>query len=94
MTDRTSQLEAVLPERPDIVLLDNMSPEELRRAVEVRNRRAPDVELEASGGVTLANVREIARSGVERISAGALTHSAVALDVGMDWMHSALRPTR
>jgi nicotinate-nucleotide pyrophosphorylase (carboxylating) len=92
--DTLSQLEAVLPERPDMVLLDNMSPDELRRAVEARNRLAPGVELEASGGVTLANIGEIARSGVERISVGALTHSAVSLDVGMDWMHSALRPTR
>jgi nicotinate-nucleotide pyrophosphorylase (carboxylating) len=83
--DSLSQLEAVLPEGPDLVLLDNMGPEELRRAVQVRDRLAAAVELEASGGVTLANVGEIARTGVERISVGALTHSAVSLDVGMDW---------
>jgi nicotinate-nucleotide pyrophosphorylase (carboxylating) len=46
---------------------------------------APSVDLEASGGVRLDNVAEIAGSGVDRISVGALTHSAVALDVGLDW---------
>jgi len=57
----------------------------LRRAVELRNSLAPAVELEASGGVSLATVGEIAETGVERISSGALTHSAVAFDVGLDW---------
>jgi nicotinate-nucleotide pyrophosphorylase (carboxylating) len=83
--DSLVQLQQVLPERPDIVLLDNMSCEELRRAVQVRNSTAPNVELEASGGVTLASVRDIAETGVERISSGALTHSAVGFDVGLDW---------
>jgi nicotinate-nucleotide pyrophosphorylase (carboxylating) len=83
--DSLVQLQQVLPERPDIVLLDNMSCEELRRAVELRNSLARPVELEASGGVTLASVREIAETGVERISSGALTHSAVGFDVGLDW---------
>jgi nicotinate-nucleotide pyrophosphorylase (carboxylating) len=69
------------------LLLDNMGPDELRRAVEARdaaaragNRRA---HLEASGGVTLDNVAEIAASGVDFISVGALTHSAPALDLSM-----------
>ncbi len=84
--DSTAQLEQVLPERPDIVLLDNMSLENLREAVAMRNRLAPGVELEASGGVNLTTVRGIAETGVDRISAGALTHSAIALDVGLDWV--------
>jgi nicotinate-nucleotide pyrophosphorylase (carboxylating) len=83
--DSLAQLEQVLPERPDIVLLDNMSLNDLRRAVEMRNRLGPQVELEASGGVTLATVKSIAETGVERISAGALTHSAISLDVALDW---------
>jgi nicotinate-nucleotide pyrophosphorylase (carboxylating) len=84
--DSLEQLEQVLPERPDIVLLDNMTLEDLRRAVEIRNSAASGVELEASGGVTLATVHSIAETGVDRISAGALTHSAGSLDVGLDWL--------
>jgi nicotinate-nucleotide pyrophosphorylase (carboxylating) len=83
--DTLEQLDAVLPARPDIVLLDNMAPAQLREAVGRRDAVAPAVELEASGGVDLSTVRSIAESGVERISVGALTHSAVALDFGLDW---------
>lgn len=83
--DTFEQLAAVLPEQPDIILLDNMSPEQLRHAVALRNSTAPNVELEASGGVNLSTVRAIAETGVERISVGALTHSATTLDVGLDW---------
>jgi nicotinate-nucleotide pyrophosphorylase (carboxylating) len=83
--DTLEQLDAVLPPRPDIVLLDNMDAAHLREAVARRNAFDPAIELEASGGVTLATVRAIAQSGVERISVGALTHSAVSLDFGLDW---------
>jgi nicotinate-nucleotide pyrophosphorylase (carboxylating) len=83
--DTLAQLETVLVERPDVVLLDNMPPATLHEAVLLRNRLAAGVELEASGGVTLETVAEIARSGVERISVGALTHSAASLDIAMDW---------
>jgi nicotinate-nucleotide pyrophosphorylase (carboxylating) len=84
--DTFQQLHEVLPEQPDIVLLDNMSLEVLRRAVELRNSMAPAVQLEASGGVNLNTVADIARTGVERISVGGLTHSASSLDVGLDWL--------
>ncbi len=83
--DSLEQLRDVLPERPDIVLLDNMSPEQLSAAVAIRDRAAPGVELEASGGVRLETIAAIARTGVERISAGALTHGAMWLDIGLDW---------
>jgi nicotinate-nucleotide pyrophosphorylase (carboxylating) len=83
--DDLEQLRAVLPERPDIVLLDNMSLERLGQAVEFRDREAPEVELEASGGVNLETVRGIAETGVDRISVGGLTHAARSLDVGLDW---------
>ena len=62
-----------------------VTPDELREAVALRNRRAPQVELEASGGVSLGTVGAIAAMGVERISVGALTHSAPALDLAFDW---------
>jgi nicotinate-nucleotide pyrophosphorylase (carboxylating) len=83
--DRLEQLDDVLRAEPDIVLLDNMSPDELRSAVARRNEIAPQIELEASGGVSLATVRDIALAGVERISVGGLTHAARWLDLGLDW---------
>jgi len=84
--DSLSVLESVLDAGPDIVLLDNMTPDQLREAVARRDKQAPGVELEASGGVTLQTVREIAQSGVDRISVGELTHSAPASDVALDWL--------
>ncbi len=82
--DTLEQLKRVLRCDVDIVLLDNMNPTTLRKAVKLRNDTAPDVRLEASGGVTLANVAKIAATGIERISVGAITHSAPALDIGLD----------
>jgi nicotinate-nucleotide pyrophosphorylase (carboxylating) len=87
--DRIEILDEVLAAGPDIVLLDNMQPDTLRVAVARRDAVAPQVELEASGGVTLSMVRQIAQTGVERISVGALTHSAQSLDVALDWCPSA-----
>ncbi len=84
--DTLGQLDEVLEVSPDIVLLDNMSPAELRRAVRLRDAHHPEVELEASGGIDLETVRQIASAGVDRISVGALTHSAVCLDIGLDWL--------
>jgi nicotinate-nucleotide pyrophosphorylase (carboxylating) len=83
--DTIDQLSAVLPERPDIVLLDNMALRELREAVALRDQSAPEVELEASGGVRIDTVRQIAETGVDRISVGGLTHAVRSLDVGLDW---------
>jgi nicotinate-nucleotide pyrophosphorylase (carboxylating) len=82
--DTLEQLDAALAVKPDIILLDNMTPETMREAVRRRNAFAPGVKLEASGGVTLGTVRAIAETGVDRVSVGALTHSAPALDVGLD----------
>jgi len=83
--DTLDQFESVLPERPDIVLLDNMSLDQLRQAVARRDAAGKGIELEASGGVNLQTVAAIAGTGVDRISVGGLTHSAVSLDVGLDW---------
>jgi nicotinate-nucleotide pyrophosphorylase (carboxylating) len=83
--DSLDQLSEVLPQGPDIVLLDNMTPDKLRQAVAMRDAANSSAELEASGGVNLSTVRAIAESGVERISVGALTHSAMSLDVALDW---------
>jgi nicotinate-nucleotide pyrophosphorylase (carboxylating) len=67
----------------DMILLDNMPPEELRRAVAAVEGRAL---LEASGGITMETVRAVAETGVDYISVGALTHSARALDLGLDFL--------
>jgi nicotinate-nucleotide pyrophosphorylase (carboxylating) len=83
--DTLAQLRDALHELPEIVLLDNMKPAMLREAVEIRDKAAPQVQLEASGGVNLATIRDIAVAGVDRISIGALTHSAPALDIAFDW---------
>ncbi len=82
--DTLEQLTPALAARAEIVLLDNMSLEELRTAVARRDAEAPATQLEASGGVNLNTVRDIAATGVDRISVGALTHSAIALDIGLD----------
>ncbi|MGB0766645.1 MAG: carboxylating nicotinate-nucleotide diphosphorylase [Phycisphaeraceae bacterium] len=82
--DSLDQLGEVLKASIDIVLLDNMPLSTLTQAVAMRNQHAPKIELEASGGVTLGTVGNIAKTGVDRISVGALTHSVVSLDIGLD----------
>lgn len=80
--DRLDQLDAALNAGADVVLLDNMSPAELREAVTRTNGRAI---LEASGNITAATVRAVAETGVDVISSGWITHSAPVLDLGMDF---------
>ncbi len=82
--DNLEQLEQALQCDVDVILLDNMTTSRMRQAVALRDRIAPRIELEASGGITLANVRAVAETGVDRIAIGALTHSALALDIGLD----------
>ncbi len=84
--DTLEQLEIALGARADIVLLDNMNRDQLRTAVNLRDAKAPGILLEASGGVNLETVQEIAATGVDRISVGALTHSAPALDIALDYL--------
>jgi len=79
--DGLHQLDEALAERPDVVMLDNFSLADLRKAVA---RAGGQAVLEASGGVNLQTVRAIAETGVNVISVGALTHSAPSLDVGLD----------
>jgi nicotinate-nucleotide pyrophosphorylase (carboxylating) len=80
--DSLEQLAEALPLKPDAVLLDNMKPDMLRKAVAMVGGRC---KTEASGGVRLETVKGIADTGVDFISVGALTHSAVNLDVGLDY---------
>ncbi|MGH9327034.1 MAG: carboxylating nicotinate-nucleotide diphosphorylase [Terriglobia bacterium] len=78
------ELREALEEFPDIILLDNMTPETVQEAVRIARARNDQIVLEASGGITLENVREYAEAGVNRISAGALTHSAPAVDLSLE----------
>ena len=82
--DTLEQLGPVLACRPDVVLLDNMTIEQMHQAVAMRNDLAGAVALEASGGIVLETVAVIAKTGVDRIAVGAITHSAPALDIGLD----------
>ncbi|NNM24755.1 MAG: carboxylating nicotinate-nucleotide diphosphorylase, partial [Phycisphaerales bacterium] len=85
--DTLDQVRTILQFEPglvDLVLLDNMADAELSASVALRAELAPTILLEASGGVTLARVRAVAATGVDRISVGAVTHSAPALDIGLD----------
>jgi nicotinate-nucleotide pyrophosphorylase (carboxylating) len=75
-----AELDEALALQPDFILLDNMTPAAMRQAVDRVGGRVP---LEASGGITLETIREVAETGVDRISVGALTHSVKALDISM-----------
>lgn len=74
-------LREAIEARADIIMLDNFTPEDLRPMVEIARELAPQILLEASGGITLENVRAYAETGVDLISVGALTHSARAMDI-------------
>src|SRR5436190_14173133 len=85
--DTLEQLREVLKvDGVDVILLDNMDCPKMQQAVELRDKsgKKGKVDLEASGGVTLETVRSIALTGVERIAVGAITHSAPAMDIGLD----------
>jgi nicotinate-nucleotide pyrophosphorylase (carboxylating) len=79
--DNLDQLHEVLPGNPDVILLDNMTPQLCAQAVAIVNGRA---RLEASGGITLSNAAAYAETGVDYLAIGALTHPAKALDIGLD----------
>lgn len=81
--DTIDQLREALPCKPDWVLLDNMTPLELRECVKLCEGVC---KTEASGGITLETIREIAKTGVDAISVGALTHSAPSADLALDFL--------
>lgn len=83
--DSLAQLAVVLQEDVDLILLDNMTLHELRQALTMRESSKKRIPLEASGGINLANVAQVAGTGVDRISVGSLTHSVTTLDLGLDW---------
>jgi nicotinate-nucleotide pyrophosphorylase (carboxylating) len=86
--DRVAQLERLLTLPAgaiDIVLLDNMTINDLRSCAALRDAQAPKLELEASGGVSLESIAAIAGTGVDRISVGSLTHGARSVDLALDF---------
>ena len=84
--DTLEQLTVALAAGAQLILLDNMTPEQCQQAVRITNGRA---KLEASGGLTLESAREYAETGVDYLAVGALTHSAPILDIGLDFYESS-----
>ncbi len=84
--DNFEQFKQAITVNPDIILLDNMTPVQMKKAVEFnkKNTQKKKILLEASGGITLRNVKKVAQAGVDRISVGALTHSHRAINVSME----------
>jgi nicotinate-nucleotide pyrophosphorylase (carboxylating) len=82
--DSLEQLDAVLAEKPELILLDNFPVWQTQTAVQRRDARAPAVLLESSGGLSLQNAATYAATGVDYLAVGALTHSVPALDIGLD----------
>lgn len=82
--DSLEQLDEILPEEPELILLDNFPVWQTQTAVQRRDARAPGVLLESSGGLSLDNAATYAATGVDYLAVGALTHSVRALDIGLD----------
>lgn len=82
--DSLEQLDEVLPEKPELVLLDNFPVWQTQIAVQRRDSRAPTVLLESSGGLSLDTAADYAATGVDYLAVGALTHSVRVLDIGLD----------
>jgi nicotinate-nucleotide pyrophosphorylase (carboxylating) len=80
--DSIEELQEAISLKPDLILLDNMSPEQCAQAVLITGG---SIKLEASGGLTLSNAKNYANTGVDYLAVGALTHSAPALDIGLDF---------
>jgi len=78
-----SQLLEAIDAQADVIMFDNMKPDEIRECVKLSREKAPGTLLEVSGGVKLENVRELAQCGVDMISVGAITHSAAAVDISL-----------
>ena len=83
--DNLAQVREALASQADVIMLDNMSLEQIKKAVGLVGKKA---KIEVSGGVSLGMIKEISKTGVDYISIGALTHSVRAVDIGLDIMTS------
>ena len=84
--DTLNQLKEMLLSKADIILLDNMTPQQIVQAVKLRNKAKNRILLEASGGISLKNIKKYAATGVERISVGALTHPPQGVDISLEFI--------
>jgi nicotinate-nucleotide pyrophosphorylase (carboxylating) len=78
-----NQVQEAIAAHADVIMLDNMTPDQIRDCVQLIRAEAPHVIIEVSGGINLDRVRELAECGVDMISVGAITHSAVAVDISL-----------
>ncbi|MGE0267404.1 MAG: carboxylating nicotinate-nucleotide diphosphorylase [Candidatus Omnitrophota bacterium] len=86
--ETVEQLTEAILSKPDMIMLDNMSPVQIKKAVLIRNRLNKKILLEASGGITLKTIQSVAKTGVDRISLGAITHSAPSIDLSLEMARS------
>jgi len=84
--ENLKEFEYILKEKPDIIMLDNMKPGDIKKAVDLRDKLNKTILLEASGGITFNNVEEYAKTGVDRIAIGSITDSLESIDMSMDIM--------
>ncbi len=87
--DHVDELKEALKSKAEIILLDNMTPAQIKNAIKLRHQSKSKVLLEASGGINLKNIKSYAATGVDRISVGALTHTIEALDISLDIAYHA-----
>jgi nicotinate-nucleotide pyrophosphorylase (carboxylating) len=90
--ERFDQLDEALEAGADIIMLDNMKPADMKKAVDIIKARAPHIIIEASGSVTLETIKDIALSGVDVISVGRLTYSVQAIDISLDLNEKKVGP--
>ena len=81
--ENLEEFKAALSSSPDMILLDNMRESDIKKAVCLRGKRGSPL-LEASGGITLENISQIAKTGVDFISVGSLTHSVKSIDISLE----------
>lgn len=84
--ENLAEFQTIIPHKPHVIMLDNFSLADIKKAVVIRNKSFPKVQLEASGGINLANVKAVAACGVEYISIGSITHSSKAIDFSLEIM--------
>lgn len=82
--DNFQQVAEAVPAHPDILMLDNMQPAEIKKCAALIRKKSPKIKIEISGGITLTNIKNFSQLDVDFISVGALTHSAKAVDIGLD----------
>jgi len=89
--DNFQQVAEAVPACPDIIMLDNMLPAEIKKCVALIRKKSAKIKIEISGGIMLTNIKNFSQLDVDFISIGAITHSAKAVDIGLDVVDSSDR---